>query len=265
MPKGISLHLGLNGVNPAKYLGWDGRLNAAQNDAQDMYDLAAKCGFKAQKLLASGVCRDTVIYQIKQTASELKGGDTFLLTYSGHGGQIDDLEGYESDGMNETFCFYDGFILDDELYNLWKQFNKGVRIILFADSCNSGTVAKMNQQSFRTSKVIPPEVSKQMTVSYKSVYQNIKANLAQQNTIGNNEQFSGLLISACQDGFRAFEGVTNGDFTGALLSVWNNGTFTRNYADFHNEISRKLRNQRPNYYPFGNGPDLFSNLPVFTI
>ena len=40
MPKGISLHIGLNRVDPVHYGGWDGQLMACEFDANDMMDLA---------------------------------------------------------------------------------------------------------------------------------------------------------------------------------------------------------------------------------
>ena len=47
MPKGISIHIGLNSVDPAHYEGWDGALAACEADAKDMYALAKKQGFQA--------------------------------------------------------------------------------------------------------------------------------------------------------------------------------------------------------------------------
>ena len=40
MPKGISIHIGLNSVDPGHYEGWDGALAACEADAKDMYALA---------------------------------------------------------------------------------------------------------------------------------------------------------------------------------------------------------------------------------
>jgi len=37
MTTGISLHIGLNYVDPNHYSGWDGKLNAAEYDAKDMF------------------------------------------------------------------------------------------------------------------------------------------------------------------------------------------------------------------------------------
>jgi metacaspase-1 len=52
MAKGLSIHIGLNHVDPAHYEGWDGELNACIADAQDMQALAKKRGFKGRQPVA---------------------------------------------------------------------------------------------------------------------------------------------------------------------------------------------------------------------
>jgi len=49
--KGLSLHIGLNRVDPAHYGGWDGQLAACEFDAKDMQALAKAQGFTSQLLL----------------------------------------------------------------------------------------------------------------------------------------------------------------------------------------------------------------------
>ena len=65
-----------------------------------------------------------------------------MLSYSGHGGQLPDLNDDEPDQEDETWCLYDGQVVDDELNELYSQFRQGVRILVFSDSCHSGSVAK---------------------------------------------------------------------------------------------------------------------------
>jgi Caspase domain len=54
MAKGISLHIGLNFVDPKHYQGWDGQLNACIADAKDMRALAKKKGFTGNTMLLDG-------------------------------------------------------------------------------------------------------------------------------------------------------------------------------------------------------------------
>ena len=42
--------------------------------------------------------------------------------------------------MDETWCLYDGMLVDDELVNLFGFFNKKVRVLMVSDSCHSGTL-----------------------------------------------------------------------------------------------------------------------------
>ena len=53
MSKGISLHVGLNFVDPEHYDGWDGELQACEYDATDMEVLASSQGFATTKLLST--------------------------------------------------------------------------------------------------------------------------------------------------------------------------------------------------------------------
>ena len=94
----------------------------------------------------SGVAPGRSKEELLQQA-ERKEGDLFLLTYSGHGGQIPrppdgrpaNLYDVEStDSLDETWCLHDAQLLDDELNHLYRQFRTGVRILLIQDACHSG-------------------------------------------------------------------------------------------------------------------------------
>ena len=71
MTKGISLHIGLNSVDPQQYDGWSGPLDACEADANDMTDLAESQGFTAEKLLTKKATRKTVLDGIASAAKNL--------------------------------------------------------------------------------------------------------------------------------------------------------------------------------------------------
>jgi len=106
MAKGISIHIGLNHVDPKHYQGWDGALNACIAHAKDMRALAIKKGFTGNTLLTEGQATAAAVTAVIQDAAKkLSKGDMLFLTYSGHGGQVRDTNSDEKDNdrMDETW------------------------------------------------------------------------------------------------------------------------------------------------------------------
>jgi hypothetical protein len=140
---GISLHIGLNVVDDIAYGTPITPLSGCVNDANDMTALAQSEGFSTTTLINQDGNSQNIIDGISDAARRLRTGDMFLLTYAGHGSQVPDVVGDETDAMSETWVAYDRQILDDELYALWGEFQPGVRILMVSDSCHSGTMARV--------------------------------------------------------------------------------------------------------------------------
>jgi hypothetical protein len=105
MAKGISLHIGLNHVDPKHYQGWDGELNACITDAKDMRALAKKRGFAGNTLLLDGqATAEAVSAAILDASKKLSKGDIFLLT-TRPWHRVRDTNGDEKDNdrMDETW------------------------------------------------------------------------------------------------------------------------------------------------------------------
>ena len=105
MPKGISIHIGLNTVDPEHYQGWGGPLQACEHDAQDLLRVADSRGFQSQLLLTREATRESVAAEIRRAAEGLDEGGILMLTYSGHGGQVPDYdldEGKEELGKGQS-------------------------------------------------------------------------------------------------------------------------------------------------------------------
>ena len=114
MAQGYSINIGLNSVDPKHYAGWDGQLQACEADAEDMISIANAQGFsRVRPFLTKDATRAKVLAELGEAASVLQAGDLLLFTYSGHGGQLPDMNGDEDDGLDETWCLYDGELVDD--------------------------------------------------------------------------------------------------------------------------------------------------------
>ena len=141
MAKGHALIIGLNEIDPAHY-GTDGKLGGCENDAATMEMIAKKRNYSTTKLLTKDATLGNVRSAIEKIAQELEPGDSFLLTYAGHGSQVKDEGGDEDDQLDETWCLYDGQLIDDELRRFWTQFKDGVTIWMVSDSCHSGSMLR---------------------------------------------------------------------------------------------------------------------------
>lgn len=269
MAKGISLNIGLNYVDPNHYSGWDGKLAAAEYDATDMNLIAKSNGLQSTKLLREAATRNAVIKAISNAASTLAAGDIFVISYSGHGGQLPDLNNDEDDGMDETWCLFDGEMVDDELSNLWSTFQNGVRILVISDSCHSGSVVKLARSLERpktelTPKNMPSEIASTTYFNNKGFYDKILEGI--KDVASKNIQASVKLISGCQDNQLSYDGTFNGQFTAALKRIWNGGKFSGNYFSFYKQIMSLMPpEQTPNYFNVGQSSQLFDNQKPFII
>lgn len=278
MAKGIALTIGLNAVDPAHYDGWSGELNACEADAEDMAHIARSTNYEVNTLLTQQATRANVSNGIIDAAQRLAGGDIFMLCYSGHGGQLPDKNSDEPDRMDETWCLYDSELVDDEIYSLLSAFKRGVRILVFSDSCHSGSVTKqayyrtagklvgLNETSTGTRyRFMPPEVAQHTYRKNKAFYDPILQN-EELREARNAIEASALLISGCQDNQLSADGTFNGLFTANLLQVWNEGKFKDRYRRFHTAIVRRMPpDQTPNYFRVGQRDMAFENQSPFTI
>jgi len=288
-PKAISLHIGLNGVSAAAYSGWDGPLAACEFDANDMAALAKKRGMKPDVLLTKKATRSAVLAGMRRAARALKSGDLFFMSYSGHGGQVPDTNGDEVDRQDETWCLYDGQLIDDELYVELSKFAAGVRILVLSDSCHSGSVTRAGPPPpappGQRPKLMPPAVAMRVYRDHQAFYDRLQADVAKEaqsrkvavdpdvavSQVGAASSATELvgkfnpavvLISGCQDNQTSMDGDHNGAFTEQLLKTWALGTFNGDYRSFHARIRAAMPpTQSPNLYLLGKAATFVKQVP----
>ena len=287
--KALSLHIGLNGVSAAAYEGWDGPLAACEFDANDMAAIAKSKGMKPTVLLTKKATRGSMLAAMRAAAKALKAGDLFFMSYSGHGGQVKDIDHEEADGKDETWCLYDGQLIDDELYFELSKFAAGVRIVVLSDSCHSGTVTRERPPPpppGQRSKAMPDGVAMRVYEAHKAFYDKLQTDVmkaagqrivdpdaalsqvgaaGQAGTVVAKFNPAVVLISGCQDNQTSMDGDHNGAFTEQLLKVWNHGAFNGSYGNFHARIRAAMpQTQSPNLFVLGKAAGLLAQTP-FTV
>ncbi|MEU9999918.1 caspase family protein [Streptomyces sp. NPDC050848] len=270
MPAGLSVHVGLNKVDPGRYEGWDGALLACENDARDMAALARAAGFSDTVLLTPDGTVDQVTAALREAAGRLGPGDILLFTYSGHGGQVPDTTGddEEADDLDETLVLYDRQFLDDEVNRELRAFADGVRIVVLLDCCHSGTAIEVPGEVRPETgiRMMPLFRQQEIYARDQSFFEDLQRSLAKDSPNGEATEAAALLISGCQDNQFSMDGDVNGAFTAALLEVWNQGAFRGGYRSFHRAIQSRLpTTQSPNLYTTGTPAPTFLRQRPFTV
>ena len=277
MSKGISIHIGLEYID-AEHYGSDGALRTCGKDCLDMKEIAEAQNFESSTVLLNEEgTRDAVTKAIADASEKLESGDMLFISYSGHGASLPDGSGDEEDGKDESWCLFDGCLLDDELYALWTRFDEGVRIMVVSDSCHSGTVTKVapgqDPETMIISKHFPDDEAERVYIEHKSFYVKIKAEAAESKD--KEVKASVKLIAGCQDIESSYvlPGDDNSLLTRELNRVWDAGQFVGTTPEFFEEIRVSVKAiasenriyQEPNLFDTGKTNESFNTQKPFGI
>lgn len=277
-PIGRSVHVGLDRVDPEKYSGWNGQLHGAESDADLLYrtftvfPAQKRNTFSGELLMGNQATRQAFIEAIKSAAETLVNGDVFVLTFAGYGGHLPDITKEEQSGYSQTWCLYDGQLLDKELYECWTWFRKGVRILVLSDSSNhEHYIHQLNKQNpafisqnYR-SRSMPKDIATRVYLQNESFYDEIVKTVRSRgkSSIAANIK----MMMANQNKQPAFEDSSGaGIFTSALFKAWDYGRFSGNYLDFFAAVKSMMPlQQQPLHFNYGPEKNSFDAETPFTI
>ena len=263
-PKIFSLHIGVSQVDESHYQNKLAVLSCCETDAKLMYRLADYLNYDKKMLLLS---EQATVLKVKEKITEyskdLSEGDLCIITYSGHGARIPDLnwdEAIESPA-DETWCLYDRQMIDDEFPHLWKKFKKGVNVLVLVDACHSGTSIKGFGQEEQSKEL---KQSKSIFLAHEALYRKI---LGKKNVAEADVQCGVLSLAACQDEEEALSGDPVSYFTGILLKILckQHNQLTNYQVLFRivQETSIREKNIRPHYLSYGKSTTFFDENKPF--
>ncbi len=149
-------------------------LHGCVNDANDMASiLKTYLGFKDSDitiLTDAQATKQNIMSNLQSMVASAKAGKLSYIVFSmsSHGTQVPDLNGDESDNVDEAFCPHDlaqagnqwdrnHVIVDDELHDLFVTLPSNVLLEVYLDTCHSGTGLKaLDLMVDREPKFIPP-------------------------------------------------------------------------------------------------------------
>jgi metacaspase-1 len=214
------------GIND--YPGTGSDLAGCVNDANDWAAALGRRGFQVRKMLDKQATGEAIRKAIKAGISLAKKGDLLVLTYSGHGSFVPDLDGDEPDGTDECICPYDvgtkGPVTDDEFFTLFSARREGVRLLMISDSCHSGTVAKFAPITTppTTRSTHPPQRKVRFLPPGVFLSKRAAGKLGAKRAIRPSSppgRYAALLLAGCQDTEYSYDAYFNGRPNGAFSFV----------------------------------------------
>lgn len=251
----VSVHIGVRsaGCRCARET-----LAGPEKDAQEMEKLARTAGFDVLDTLMGAAATLAALNQVLDRAKQKIDGNggTLLLTFSGHGCQQFTMgQGRERDGYDETWCFRNEELRDNDVHGLLTRFGRGVRIIIIADSCHSGGLFKADLLN-RMTTALPPAWSAQRNLSIgrqmRSGWnppQKLRRILLPREAEKVQLEASVLLFAGCRDFETAEDGTPNSLFTSKLLKVWRMGNFPNSFVEFFLEVHDVVANEGSKQHP----------------
>jgi hypothetical protein len=205
-------------------------LSGCVNDARDWAAALTALNFDVTLLVNQQATREAMLGSIRQLISDAKSGDVVVIQYAGHGTQVQDLNGDETDGLDEALVPVDfgtgSFLIDDDLRTVMVTIPDGVNVTCFMDCCHSGTNTRMLGPTPVTQKgnskarfiKMTPELT-QAHVAFRSQ--------TREGPAPPPRTSDGMLevnFGACRPDQVAFESDGSGDFTHRAIPILRAGT-----------------------------------------
>ena len=214
------------------------------NDVKHMKDLLLRNGFRDDpssmvilvddKRAMSGndsPTKSNILKGLNWLVHNVVPGDVLFFHFSGHGAQVPDKTGMESDGFNETILPVDynrsGQIVDDELWGrLIYKIPNGVRLTAVMDCCHSGT-------------------GLDLPLDY-----DLRSHRWKEDTNPAHSQGDVVLFSGCQDAQTSADVQdkykAGGAMTNAFLAAYTgNDSFPKFLENLHYHLKKRGFKQRP--------------------
>lgn len=272
----------LIGINRYQVAGAD--LRGCVNDVTDLRAALVEChGFSQQDItvLTDGAATKKAMQDgIETLVRESKKGDVALLHYSGHGSNVPDDNGDESDGRDEILCptdlDWDDPFRDDWLRTTFDGLRAGVSFTAIMDCCHSGTNTRAilppdapikerylpspwGLKEVESGRDLPRKVTKELRRSARPARKSadiVEADLPE------------VLITGCRDTQTSADAFINNRYNGALtfalVEAIRAGKGKLTYRELHHRASGVLKTRKFDQVPQLEGRADQFDRPLFS-
>lgn len=204
-------------------------------------------------LINKDATKKNIVKVFRTLADDCNVGDIVYIHFSGHGQQMKDANGDESDGLDECWIPYDAYkipcskdygekhLSDDEINILLKEIKNKIgeegKILVVVDACHSGDSSRGNSDD---------EMIRGVSEVFNTVIEKIKRKMLVSSSMEQSESCNDELwitISACKSNQvnTELKSPAVGKLTYALFQMLRNGMSFDNFS-FEREIKQFVNN-----------------------
>lgn len=273
MSHAVSIHIGVNDPRAASAYDMRARLSDSETAAWRMAELASQAGYDSMLVLrgrtATLAAVNAALWNVSQLLEE---DDALLVTFSGHGGQVQNNKGDEL-GSDESWTLYDGELLDDTLAGYWRLFKPGVRIVVVSESCYSGGMDRGDDEGGADHALHPhprrrlrgrrSNLRGEPDWAIKAMADATRSCVSGPPRYANAIHATVLMLTASAE----HQPAQGNLFTDTLLEVWDGGRFTGSYCELYRAVSERVKgvksDQEPQIMMLGSPDTDFPLGPAF--
>lgn len=221
-------------------------LGGCVNDARDWESLFSR-DYEVSHLHNREATWSGIVNALRNLISESASGDVLVVTYSGHGMQIEDRKVLdEPDQLDEALVPIDydstaDVLIDDDIADLIDKLPEGVNLTFLMDCCHSGTITR-EIRPFLRPKTRGVEYKERFLQVDKALAERIAKNIRRRRKSersvdrGFQDVKSEILISACLPEETSKESGGSGLFTQAAIEFLRSASSSVTHQDFVNAV-----------------------------
>lgn len=203
-----------------------GDLDGCVRDSELWTSALTRLGFEVRTLRNRDATRAGIHRAVGDLVAGARAGDVVALHYSGHGTQLPDLDGDESDddGQDEALVPHDGpsdgeYFIDDDIRELLSRLDAEADFTFFADCCHSGTISRFSIGASSLGRVKTRYL--RATPEMVERYRRARARGSRGPTVreGGEESMRHLLFAACKSSETAKESDGHGWFSKTATDI----------------------------------------------
>jgi hypothetical protein len=210
-------------------------------DAELWAESLRQQGFTPTMLTDGQATRETILGTLRDLVRDSVAGDTLVLQFAGHGTLVPDLNGDEAKGKPDfayvPFDYESGaFVLDDDVFAIWRELKEGVTATSFFDACHSGHGLRFFARA-EQSLVAPRARFITLTPEQQRKHIQFRGSRGLRASDSDSIEIRGSVVffGACAEGQLAMEQDGHGDFTRAAAPELGNAAGLTNRG-FHERV-----------------------------